>query len=223
MTRGDGDSEPGRLERVLLVGDSLVEQAYPTFEAVFADAGITVGYAGGPGTGPLSPQNSWADQTRQWVTRFDPQVVVIEACCNYSTPGLVADGADLYRTADGTVVEPGTTEAVYQAWNTETRRLVRIARRSGAQVVTVTSPDSRTGGFYGPLDAHVDRLNRLYRDLPADGNVDWWAALSDPDGSYRPDLRVADGLHLTGEGDTLIATATLHTARQTHRRGPHRR
>ena len=38
----------------------------------------------GPAPGPLQPQGDWARQIDDWVTRFDPDVVVMEACCDYT-------------------------------------------------------------------------------------------------------------------------------------------
>ena len=42
------------LDRVLLVGDSVMGQAYEAFRDSFDAAGITTGYAGGPGSGPTA-------------------------------------------------------------------------------------------------------------------------------------------------------------------------
>ena len=52
-------------------------QAYPFFRDRFAERGITTGYAGGPGTGPLNPQGDgdWLSQIDRWVADFDPDVV----------------------------------------------------------------------------------------------------------------------------------------------------
>lgn len=203
-------------ERVLLVGDSVAGQALDQFRDTFAAAGIAVGYAGGPGSGPLQPQGSWAVQIDRWVTEWDPEVVVLEACCDYSQPTR-----QLYVDADGNQVEPNTPEA-YAAWNTETRDLTRRAAAGGASVIWVLSPPTNTNGFYGPLETHVAVTNAIYRRIAGDtagvSLIDWGESVA-PGGEFTWDLpdaggtatpvRLSDGLHLTDFGSQLIADQTL--------------
>jgi hypothetical protein len=210
------------VNKVLLVGDSVMAQAYPFFEARFDDQGIVTGYAGGEGEGPLSPQGKWAQEIDQWVRDFDPDVVVIEACCDY-----VGTTDQIYRMPDGRNVLPNT-DLVYEAWDAEMRDLVRRAGAGGARVFVVVSPPVATNGYYGPMEDHVRRLNALYRELPVP-LIDWATPSSPygspPDGSYReslpigPDgasvrIRADDGLHYTPEGDNMLAEVTLRAMLQ---------
>jgi peptidoglycan/LPS O-acetylase OafA/YrhL len=199
------------VDRVLLVGDSVMGQAYEVFRGVFEDQGIVTGYAGGPSTGPLQPQGDWARQIDDWVDRFDPDVMVMEACCDYTQ---ATD--DVYTDPQGNEVLPAT-DAVYPNWDREVRDLIRRAQAGGAQVIWVLSPPVQTNGFYGPLEEHVARLNQMYRNLPVP-LLDWGRVIA-PDGTYTesvigPDgepevVRLADGVHMTEFGNELLADLTL--------------
>lgn len=202
------------LDTVLLVGDSVMAQAYDHHRERFAEAGITTWFAGGPGTGPLSPQGSWLEQVRSWVAAVDVDVVVIEACCNYTM-----GSEDRYVDDDGTVVEPGS-EAVLTAWEHEVRRLVGAASSRGAVVALVRFGPVETNGWYGPLEQHVAATDALYERLAAELDlhlVDWAAALA-PEGRFTSELlvggapvvvRIEDGVHLTPEGSDLVAQVSL--------------
>ena len=209
-----GEADAGTVpavDRVLLVGDSVMGQAYEVFSGIFAERGIVTGYAGGPSTGPLQPQGDWARQIDDWVERFDPDVVVMEACCDYTQ---ATD--DVYVDPDGNEVLPAT-DAVYPNWDREVRDLIRRARSGGAHVIWVLAPPVQTIGFYGPLEEHVERLNRMYRNLPVP-LLDWGEVVA-PDGDYSdtvpgPDgepevVRLADGVHMTPFGNRLLADLTL--------------
>jgi peptidoglycan/LPS O-acetylase OafA/YrhL len=199
------------VDRVLLVGDSVMGQAYEVFRQVFEDQGIATGYAGGPSTGPLQPQGDWARQIDDWVARFDPDVVVMEACCDYTQ-----DTDQVYVDPEGNEVLPAT-EAVYPNWEREVRDLTRRAQAGGAEVIWVLSPAVQTNGFYGPLESHVPRLNDIYRRLGVP-TIDWGAVIT-PGGTYTDtlpgpdgepvDVRLDDGVHMTEFGNRLLADLTL--------------
>jgi peptidoglycan/LPS O-acetylase OafA/YrhL len=201
------------LDRVLLVGDSVMGQAYEVFRDSFDAAGITTGYAGGPGSGPLHPQGDWGRQIDEWVEEFDPDVVVMEACCDYTQ-----ETDEVYVDPQGHAVPPNT-DAVYPNWEREVQDLIRRAEAGGAHVVWVLSPPVQTNGFYGPLEQHVTRLNQFYRTLPVEV-LDWSTAVA-PGGRYTwsipgPDgqpeqVRVEDGVHMTPYGNQLLADLTLTT------------
>jgi len=207
------------VNRVLLVGDSVMGQAYPFFSDRFAERGITTGYAGGPGTGPLNPQGEgdWLTQVDQWVADFDPDVVVIEACCDYTNPP-----DQLYVLPDGTEVLPNT-DLAYETWAQVSRELIVRASARGARVFWVISPPVKTNGYYGPMEDHVARLNTIYETFEVP-KIDW-ATPSSLNGEYSDDLpigpngemvraRADDGLHYTPEGDLMLADATLRTMLQ---------
>jgi peptidoglycan/LPS O-acetylase OafA/YrhL len=217
-TNGTGGGATTRVERALLVGDSVTGEAYASFEQIFAAAGITTAYAGGPGTGPLKPQNSWFEQVQEWVRTFDPDVVVIEACCDYTSAP-----EQLYVDGDGNQVLPNT-DAAFAAWDLEMRRVVDAAGAAGARVFVAELPPVQTNGFYGPLESQVERLNALYQNMPVN-LVDWNRPFANPDGSYTetlpgPDglpivVRLADGVHMTPPGSDLLAEVTLERVLET--------
>jgi len=206
---------PSRVQRVLLVGDSVMSQAYEPHQRRFAAEGVRTVYAGGPASGPLSPQGDWAAQVEAWVATEDPDVVVLEACCNYTI-----EPDERYVDADGTVVAPGSA-AVVAAWEREVRRLLDLADDGGARVVLVRFAPVATNGYYGDMEGHVDAVNALYDRLAAELGVellDWGPTLA-PDGAYVRDLpgldgspvrvRLDDGVHLTEAGSDLVAGATV--------------
>lgn len=218
---GAGTARDGaEIRRVLFVGDSLLGWGFEEIRAVFADAGIATAYAGGPGTGPLNPQGSWRAQVDSWIDAFDPDVVVFEACCNYvRTPSLDTnpDAPEPFRASNGAVVEAGS-ESLYQEWFREARELSRRAARRGALVVWALSPPMETNGWYGPLEVHAARLNRLYCSLGLP-LVDWSSAVAVdgafswvmPVGEDRSEvIRTDDGVHLAAAGSRLVARLTLY-------------
>lgn len=216
----------GVVDRVLLMGDSVMHQAFPAIEARLVPRDVEVGFAGGPGTGPLYPQGSWSEQIDAWTERFGPDVVVIEACCDYT------DFADeIYERADGTEVLPGT-EAVFDAWDDEARAVIARAVEGGAEVLWVLPPPVRTNGFYGPLEAHVERLREVYADyeeIEGVTLVDWDEAVA-PEGEFTWEVsgpggatamaRVEDGVHMTDFGNELIAGVTVDAIFGDGRRAP---
>lgn len=213
-----GAADPNRVRTVLVVGDSLVHQGWQQTSAAFDAEGVTAVFAGGDGTGPLYPQNQWRDQVAAAVAEADPDVVVIEACCNYADAGLVP-GA-LYRAADGTEVIPGT-DAVHGAWAVEIEALADAASARGATVLLTLNPTMTDSGIYGPVEAFSARLNDLYRRLAADGTVDglvdWWTPTGG-DSGWTQDLtgsngaveaRIIDGVHFTPAGSEILAAVTV--------------
>lgn len=204
------------IDQVLLVGDSVMSQAYDHMQQRFAARGVATAYAGGPGTGPLSPQGSWATQVRDWVAAQDPDVVVIEACCNYTL-----EPETRYVDTDGNPLAPGSP-AVLPAWDREVRRLIDLAGARDAQVVLVRFAPVQTNGWYGDMEGHVAGVNALYDRIAADrpdvALSDWAAPLA-PDGTFTRDVtdgtsapvrvRLDDGVHLTPEGSDRVAAATV--------------
>jgi hypothetical protein len=216
---------PPVVDQVLLVGDSVMSQAHDHMLLRFAAQGVAIAYAGGPATGPLAPQGSWAEQVQGWVAAQDPDVVVLEACCNYTL-----EPEARYVDVDGTPVAPGSP-AVAVAWEREVRHLLDLAGARGARVLLVRSPPVHTNGYYGDIEAHVATVNAIYDRIAAErpdiGLLDWGAVLA-PDGTFTWDLpdatgapvrvRLDDGVHLTPEGSDRVAAATVDAALAAPRR-----
>jgi hypothetical protein len=165
---------------------------------------------GFPGTGLLSGRGFWlrllSDQVRTW----HPDVVVIEACCNY------ANGEPEWVDTAGHSVAPDSAE-MFRLWADHAREAVRRAEAGGATVRWVITPQA------GPLvdanvRARIERFEHIASGLGVD-RVDWRHAV-EPDGHFTPTaevdgVRVAirreDDLHLTDAGSALVATETWRT------------
>ncbi len=222
-TAAAASDSPETVERVVLLGDSLMGWGYEWFEARLAEHGVTSVYAGGPGTGPLSPQGGWASQLELLVESFDPQVIVIEACCSYARtpdPSTFEHAPEPYTDADGNVVEAGD-ERLYDLWGREVRNILDVATSGGAKVLMVKHPPMATNGFYGPIEEHAARLNEQQLAIADElgiGVIDWFAVLApsgefawelpDDSGTLRP-VRWHDGVHLESWGNELLARSLI--------------
>jgi hypothetical protein len=219
--------DPLAVERVLLLGDSVMQQAFDAIERPLVRDGVQVGYAGGPGSGPLFPQGDWSAQLADWLETFQPDVVVMEACCDYTD---YAD--DLYVDADGNEVLPGTDE-MFEAWDLEMQALISQVEATGAPVLFVQPAPVQTNGFYGPIEQQVSRLREVYADygdLPGVELLDWGEILA-PEGEFTWEVeangrsarvRAEDGVHNTELGNALVARATLDAIFSDGRHPPER-
>jgi len=201
--------------RVLFMGDSLMQELFPTMAARLHEQGTDAQVIGGGGQSLMSHGGAWAGALRQAVTTFDPDVVVLESCCgNFKfDPAWVAP--------DGTTV-PNDTFAFWAEWKRLAVQATTIASSRGAIVLWVLGPPTRTNGWYGPIDARIPMVNDAYRSVvacdPSAATVDWTVlggpggtfADALPDASGRPvTIRVGDGFHFTPAGWDLQARVTL--------------
>jgi hypothetical protein len=202
--------------RVLFVGDSLVQQAFPTFAARLWAEGIGAEAIGGDGQSLMSGSGqAWASSLQRAVTSYDPDVVVLESCCGafrFDAPSIGADGH----------VVPADAPAYWADWKRLAVQATAIASSRGAVVLWVLGPPTHTNGWYGPIDGRVPVANAIYRSVvacdPSAATVDW-TTLGAPGGTYAaalPDasghlvaIRVADGFHFTPAGWDLQARVTL--------------
>lgn len=194
--------------RVLFVGDSLTFGAHDQLVTQLGAHGVDTSFVGYPGTGLLSHQGMWLTAEHQVVTDWHPDVVVIEACCNYEVNFEAG-----WRLPDGSIAAPDSP-AMYDQWATNAAEAVRIARADSAAVFWVTTPD------VGPLvSSAIKRRIVRFRHI-ADGlgvpQIDWRTPL-DRHGRYAQDavvdgvlvpIRKADTLHLTEVGDLFVTRAT---------------
>ncbi len=196
--------------RVLLVGDSLMFDARGALEARLGEEAVETRYVGFPGTGLLSGQGWWNPEISAQVEEWAPDVVIIEACCNY------AIGEPEYVTAAGETVV-ADSEQMFEEWADMAAEAVARARAGGAQVYWFTTPC--VGGAVG--DHHrprVDRFNGI-GDAQAVERLDWRTVLC-PDGAFTPvvevngqptAVRAEDGVHLAPAGNELVAEVTWST------------
>jgi len=203
------------LSRVLFMGDSLIQQAYPTFADRLGRQGIDSRVVGGNGQSLMTHGAAWLGELQAAVFSFDPDVVVLESCCGqfrFDAPMTAADGHPLAPTSP----------AFLQAWSDLAAHASRIASTRGALVVWILGPPTHTNGWYGPIDEQIPDINRVYRALAACGprtaTIDW-GQVGGPGGTYAdvlPDaaglpvqVRQSDGFHFTPAGIDALATVTL--------------
>jgi hypothetical protein len=183
------------VERVVILGDSLVAGAEPALRRLFADEDVELTVVGGVGEGFLSPSADWLEELEDAVDGSDPQVVVIEGCCNIPSPKVMVDGK---------AVGADSREA-YAAWATAAREAISIATASGARVMWVLTPQVVVPSTSDDLAARITALNKIYAGLGVE-LIDWNAALRDENPKQ---MRAGDGLHLTGAGSEVVAEATV--------------
>ena len=198
-------------KRVLFVGDSLMFGAYDALDFLVTRAGVEAHYVGFTATGLLSGQGWWLRSIEHEVATFDPDVVVIESCCNY--------GAAPLFVRDGKAVVPDS-EAMFEAWADNAQRAVTLAGALGAKVYWVVTPDGSvlvTSKFQN----RIHRFNAIYFSLGVP-MIDWRAALQ-PDGWYATSVpfqghlvqvRRDDGMHFTRTGDVIVGVATWKEIRR---------
>lgn len=156
------------VERVVLVGDSLAEEAADGVRFFASPTEVVGRYYGG--TAPC-------DWVKQEVPADPSSVVVLSFTGNNLTP-CMADGA-------GGFLQGGAVLAKYRV---DMTALIDRARGAGAWVMLVGQPAQPPSGF---LAERVDALNALYRELaqaPYVAFVDAGATVERPDGSYTTAL-----------------------------------
>jgi peptidoglycan/LPS O-acetylase OafA/YrhL len=205
------------LERVLLLGDSLVHQSARTLASRMHEAGIETRIIGGDGEHLLWNDEAWRAQLGAAMDAFDPQVVVLEACCGWGSPWRTESVA----AADGTPLLPDT-DASWREWARMAFQLTDDVRAQGRAVLWVVAPPAQTNGYYGPVEGRIGVANDIYRSLvvcrPDVGLLDWTIVAGPrgefvwtlPDSTGRPvQVRHSDGLHFTPEGQAVLADVTV--------------
>jgi hypothetical protein len=203
------------LSKVLFMGDSLVQQAYPTLADRLNREGVDSRVVGGNGQSLMTHGGAWLSDLQTAVSSFDPDVVVLESCCGqfrFDPPMTGADGHPLAPTS----------AEFLQAWSDLASHASRVAGGRGALVVWILGPPTHTNGWYGPIDGQIAGINGVYREVAACGprtaTIDW-GQVGGPGGTYAdvlPDaagqpvqVRQSDGFHFTPAGIDALATLTL--------------
>lgn len=193
--------------RVLFVGDSMMFGVSALLELKFKGQDIETRFVGGYGSGLLSGQGWWLRELEHQVDTWHPDVVVLEACCNYGV------GEPLFRDPEGAVVT-SQTDDMYSWWKRQAEAAVDIAGRYGAEVFWVVTPSASEELWPLYVD-RIPRFNEIYRGLGVP-LIDWRQALT-PDGTFTPTkeidgkavrVRDPDGLHLAEAGNELVVQLT---------------
>jgi hypothetical protein len=201
---------------VLLVGDSLLHALVPALTDGLDAFGIDVHVAGAPGTGLLSDQMDWVGQIARAVEAHDPEIVLIESCCNY---GATPEHPEYdYWLIDGSTVEPDSS-TMYELWAQAADQAVAAAAAYGAQVLWVITPPVQDDHA---LHDRIERLNRIARHLveahPDLEYVDWDLQLTGPDGGIIDPVPLGDGrfeplrvdfIHFGDAANALLVAETV--------------
>jgi hypothetical protein len=207
------------LQRVLFVGDSLMQEAFPTFAARLGASGVDTRSIGHPGESLWSKADVWLPAITQSVATFDPDVVVLESCCGHFATDPTWIGPSGHA-------EGSASPAFYAEWSRLAAQATQLASARGAVIMWVLGPPTATNGWYGPIDAHVPVVSAIYQALtacvPGAGTIDW-GVISGPGGAYAAQLRDSagnlvtvrdpDGFHFTPPGWDLQADVTLPAIR----------
>jgi hypothetical protein len=201
--------------RVAFTGDSIglyegqyIEQTSPPY-AVDNGAAAGCGFTNGapsiewsnPGPTYFDPGACalWADQVQWVVSRFHPDVTVIQAGFWESQIRLFNGNWETLANSDYAYFIKSNLEAA-----------VRIAHSDGAAVVLSTAPYFADGTPNNLVDAYNSIVAGVAAEFPYVSVNDVHAEL-DPGGTYQPVIdgiatRGADGVHITqGAVDNLIA------------------
>jgi hypothetical protein len=170
--------------RVLLVGDSLTLGYADEATAALRANGYEVLTVAVGMTGLLD--RSWCRaQVAKMLAPWDADTVVYENTGNYM----------------GQHCSPTTklgTNGFYNQWRRSAKRTQRNLTRNGARFLWMLNPATQHAGY----DTVVPKLNGIYEGLGTE-TVDAWDAFGS--WTYNPDLHDAGGLHLSQEGQEVMA------------------
>jgi hypothetical protein len=212
----DAAAAPVDEPEVLVVGDSLIWLQEDALAADLAAADVDLHLAGGSGTGLLTGQTAWLDAIEAAVAEDDPDVVVIEACCNYGATEEAPEHG--YTLMDGSVVVPDS-EVMYELWAAAAEEAVRVASAGGATVLWVLVPPVASDDV---LHDRIERFNLIARNLqeefPSLVLVDWERALTDATGALIDPIEADDGtmvplridnIHLSEPANVIVRAVTV--------------
>lgn len=193
------------VQRVALIGDSIMDQASCSIAESLSDLGITTTRHAVGGTGMLTGFVDWVASTKEILRAEKPDIVVAIFVGNYFPPPI--------HDANGAVIEAGTA-AFYKAWRDRAAVLSAEVHAAHARMYWVSPPP-----ITEPSLSHAARLFAGYRTLPGDHFLSSGRVLTGPHDSvlmekntcgHRRVIRNADRIHLTGDGARLYGQQIAH-------------
>jgi hypothetical protein len=197
-------------KRVLCIGDSLTSGAAQAVISQFQAKGFDPEIHAIPGSGLLDTKVNWAEQARQLVAQFDPDVVIVEFIGDY---GLLGERPG---------VAPNSSQ-FFDQWASASQQLENDLTAHGAQVYWVLGPPvAQPGGEHELLN-----LDYEYQALRASNTssgraltINETLPFSSPGGGYSEylpnrqgqlvQMRTPDGTHMTQAGDLLFAETLVN-------------
>lgn len=195
---------------VVLIGDSLLNEAAPDIAGALQQQGYTVDASlAVKGAGPLDTQINWLAKARQLVTQEDPSLVVVEYVGNYAVFGGIK-GISVY------------TRPFYRLWGEASQHLEDILTARGASVYWVigppVGPKAPNEGIkiFDKIYAHLHAPNTPSGRVPlidvtpevTGGTGHYVEFLPGPNGN-KEEVREPDGVHFTTVGSALFANAIV--------------
>jgi hypothetical protein len=193
--------------RVMLLGDSILEQSADAAVAVLASRGVRTTVDARGGTGLLNGFG-WTDHAAALVAAERPDVVVALFSGNYFPPRV--------RGADGAEIVHGTPE-FFAAWRDAADRFMGAITATGAQVLWIKAPPMRSPAVAASNDGVWAAYQAMAARWPQAHLLDAGAVLAGPDGRFvldapacdggRVPVRDDDGVHLAPAGGTRLGGA----------------
>jgi hypothetical protein len=194
------------VQRVTLIGDSIMFQASCALADSLSTAGITTYRHAVPGTGLLTGTTDWLAATRQLVRAERPDIVIAIFVGNYAPPPL--------HDASGKVIVRGSN-AFFKAWQQRAQQLSKIVTAGHAQLYWVSPPPIDVPGL-----SVASRLFAGYRTINGDHVLNAGGALAGPHGkevfvketcgSKKVVRTMIDGVHLTPDGARIYGQEIAH-------------
>ena len=182
------------VHRVMLIGDSIMEQASCSVADSLAGLGITTTRHAVAGSGLLTGMD-WVTTARSLLAQEHPDAVIAVFVGNYlGTP---------IRDAQGNVIVKDTP-AFRSAWQARAEQLSKVVRRAGADMYWVSPPPFAFPPFQG-----APALYAGYRTISGDHFLDAGRSLAGAHGhevaskttcGARRVVRTEDVAHLTDDG-----------------------
>jgi hypothetical protein len=192
------------VDRVALIGDSIMYQSGCTIAESLAEVGITTSRHGVSGTGLLAGAD-WVAEAKKIVEQEQPDIVLAIFVGNYIGQPV--------RNPDGSIVQRDTPE-FFRLWQERAQMLSQVVRDGGAQLYWVSPPPIGVA----PL-ATAQRLFEGYEKIPDDHVLHSGEVLAGPDGkevlakkscgSVRF-VRTGDAVHLTDDGARIYGQQIAH-------------
>jgi hypothetical protein len=208
VTSGPAHADTGGAgSRVMLLGDSILEQSADAAVAALAGHGVRTTVDARGGTGLLNGFD-WMAHAAELVAAERPDVIVAVFSGNYFPPHVLgADGAEIFHG----------TPAFFAAWEAAADRFMAAVTATGAQVLWIKAPPMRAPYVSASNDGVWAAYQRMALRWPQAHLLDAGAVLAGPDGRFALDVpacdggRVAvrddDGVHLAPAGGVRLGGA----------------
>jgi hypothetical protein len=193
--------------RVMLLGDSILEQSADAAVAVLASRGVRTTVDARGGTGLLNGFD-WTAHAAELVAAERPDVVVALFSGNYFPPHV--------RGPDGAEIVHGTPQ-FFAAWQDAADRFMGAITATGAQVLWIKAPPMRAPYVSASNDGIWATYQAMAPRWPQAHLLDAGAVLAGPDGRFALDVpgcdgrrvpvRDDDGVHLAPAGGTRLGGA----------------